>query len=586
MKLTPDQSALWLAIALSVFFAFCIGILVDRSIHWPLVSDPAQIHYVDFLIDHGRAPYRDLIEMNMPGTYLYTNAVSHFLGSGALAWRSFDLLLMGAMVLAMLFIARPYSLAGGVFGAGLFVLYHGRDGPGELGQRDLVIAVLTVIGYAFLFHALRKGKSWPMLLFGLCFGASSTIKPLPLPFFFLLLLMAAITLRHRRQPVPKPMMFAIAGLLIPAAIVLIFLLREHSLEAFIHTVHELLPYYASLRCGDWSYLLNKSSSPSLRLTVALVLGITLVRRDWHSWEQLALLAGICFGVASFLLQAKGFVYHRYPALAFLLLWGGIQFALSIRERGFARLLGVIGLATGIILAPMYVAQASRSHWNETYIASLTQDLDDLGGQALSGHVQCMDTVSECDTTLYRMQLLQATGLIYDFWVFGPDREKAVRISRQRFWRDLQQNPPTLFIVGTGLFPRESEGYAKLDYWSEFHDYLKSNYDLHEDRSFGKGNFPLAYRIYLRKPVATTSAATPFLRNSILTNYCKTVRASLTPLASGGWRWIPRTGHTPAITIYNRKIRQPVLIHLYPGEDVHREHSCSRGPGSQPQEHRF
>jgi hypothetical protein len=498
MKLSSDRSALWLAIALTVFFSVCVSILAVRTLHWPLVNDPAQIHYVNFLIDNGRAPYRDLIEMNMPGTYLYTNAVSHFLGSGALGWRSFDLLLMGAMVLAMIAIARPYSLAGGIFGAGLFVLYHGRDGPGELGQRDLVIAVLMMIGYAFLFHALRKGKSWPMLLFGLCFGAASTIKPLPVPFFFLLLLMAALTLRHRHQPALKPMLFSIAGLLIPAAIVLIFLLREHSLGAFVYTVRDLLPYYASLRCGDWFYLLNKSSSPSLRLMVALILGITLVRRDWHSWEELALLAGICFGIASFFLQAKGFVYHRYPALAFLLLWGGIQFALSLRERGLARILGVVGLATGIILAPMYVAEASRSHWNEMYITSLTQDLNDLGGQPLSSHIQCMDTLSECDTTLYRMQLLQATGLIYDFWVFGPDQEKAIHDSQRRFWKEVQQNPPTVFIVGTGLFPHELEGYNKLDYWPEFHNYLFANYDLYDDKAFGKGKYFLAYRVYVRK----------------------------------------------------------------------------------------
>ena len=504
MKPTADRSAFRLAVLLSVYFAICIGIFAFRSLHWPLVNDPAQIHYFCFLMDRGMVPYRDTIEMNMPGTYLYTEAVIHWIGAGPRAWRFFDFALLSTISLAMIAIARPYHWAAGVFGAAVFVLYHGRDGPGELGQRDLVIAALMMTSYAFLFYAMRRGKSWPMIWFGLCAGMASAIKPFPLPFFIALLIAAGLTLRQRDQPVMKFFLFALSGLMIAGAIVISFLLRKHDLGAFVEMLRDLLPYYASLH-RSFLFLLATSLSPSLRLMALLIVAITIFRRDWHGWEQCAILAGILFGIVSYLGQGKGFVYHRYPMLAFLLLWGGIQFTLALRESGISRAVGIAGIAAGVILAPIYVAEAGHKQWNEKYIAGLTQQLTALGGAQLSEHVQCLDTTAECDTVLDRMRLVQSTGLMYDFWVFGTDQEKAVVVSRRRFWQQLQQNPPTAFIVGPDLYPNGPDGYAKLKRWAQFSHYLGTNYNLYDERTFGSANYPLAYRIYLRKRVPTVQS---------------------------------------------------------------------------------
>ena len=45
------------------------------SWHWPLVGDAALIHYIGFLIERGWAPYRDLGDMNMPGSFLIEMAM-------------------------------------------------------------------------------------------------------------------------------------------------------------------------------------------------------------------------------------------------------------------------------------------------------------------------------------------------------------------------------------------------------------------------------------------------------------------------------------------------------------------------------
>jgi hypothetical protein len=63
-------------IFITVYFLVCAGIFLLVTAHWKQVNDPAQLSYVCFLMDHGMAPYRDLLEINMPGIYESSTSVS------------------------------------------------------------------------------------------------------------------------------------------------------------------------------------------------------------------------------------------------------------------------------------------------------------------------------------------------------------------------------------------------------------------------------------------------------------------------------------------------------------------------------
>src|ERR1017187_6231410 len=177
------------------------------SWRWPLVGDASLIHYIGFLIQHGWAPYRDLGDMNMPGSFLIEIAAMHLFGTGDLAWRLFDFTLL-AIASASLFVITPSRASGlggpsfavssqrvgseaprqsghnwlpGLFSASLFILIHGRDGLAEGGQRDLTMAVLLLTATAFLFVVVRTGSPWSAAIFGLLSGIALTIKPTALP---------------------------------------------------------------------------------------------------------------------------------------------------------------------------------------------------------------------------------------------------------------------------------------------------------------------------------------------------------------------------------------------------------------------
>src|ERR1700761_9495357 len=171
----------WYKAGLCLAILPCVALFMVRTWHWPLVGDAPLMHYVVFLMDHGRVPYRDIVDINLPGTYLIEGLVIHLFGGGSLAWRIFDFSLVGPVAAAMAAMARPYNWFATVFAATIFLFIHGRDGLIQLGQRDLMSTALLLLAYAFLFRGMRSQEDEKRFsafaLFGLCAGVSATVKP-------------------------------------------------------------------------------------------------------------------------------------------------------------------------------------------------------------------------------------------------------------------------------------------------------------------------------------------------------------------------------------------------------------------------
>ena len=185
-------------------------------------------------------------------------------------------------------------------------------------------------------------------------------------------------------------------------------------------------------------------------------------------------------------------------LAFLFLWAGLQIITALRAQRTVRTLAIAGVGFVVILAPLYMSEAIRKVWDPEFSDSLNADLNHLGGPQLSGHVQCIYMPADCDAVLYRMQLVQSTGLFYDYLIFGSPQQRVIHDVRGRFWQQFQSNTPQVVVVGSGLFPN-GRGYAKLASWPLFQRELATNYFLYDDRNFPPAESgQRAYRIYVKK----------------------------------------------------------------------------------------
>jgi hypothetical protein len=512
------------------------------SWRWPLVGDASLIHYIGWLIGRGWAPYREIGDMNMPGSYLIEIAAMHLFGMGDLAWRFFDFALMAAASASFFVITRrtgaPSMTASsswvgsdngwlaGLFASSLFILTHGRDGLAQGGQRDLTMAVCLVAATAFFVHSVQKRSAMCAAAFGLLSGIAFTIKPTAPLLTVAQLALALYVVRAPARSEHGPRKRGDSAFLLPAAlaylvapaIVLVFLLRERALAAFLATLHTLVPYYASLGHRPLSFILLHSISTLLPLVIAWLAVLALLPRRRSAPREFrrdALLLGVIFGAVNCIVQARALPYYRYPLLVFLLPLIALDLTRALdflppapaRRTWAIQALAVLGLGFGgFFLAPKSAILIHSYRWWQTdFISSLTQDLNSLGGQQLSHKVLCIDTNSGCGNVLYNMRLEPSNGILSDFFLFGDGNVPVVRQTRQEMARALAANPPQVMVVTSGLYLGGADAldYRKLNRWPAFQNFLADEYTLQKEwsptrtaRWWSREETPASYRIYV------------------------------------------------------------------------------------------
>ena len=208
---------------------------------------------------------------------------------------------------------------------------------------------------------------------------------------------------------------------------------------------------------------------AFRVWLLLMLPFGLVAsfadREWKNWERWALLLGVAFGVLSYFGQNKGYAYHRYALIAFLLLWMAMELTLAMRKRGWVKAVGVAGMVLGVlIMVPTYAHRVSLIPGTNEYTPALERDLTQLGGDRLQRSVQCLDLVDGCLNALYHLKLVQSTNSLGDLLYFSPDPSPVVEYYRNQFLDQLNKNPPSVIVLSNEWFNRPST-FDKVKEWS-------------------------------------------------------------------------------------------------------------------------
>ena len=515
------------AILLGSVLWFIVG-----SVRWPMTGDASILRYVNLLLAHGWAPYREIADINLPGAYALDWIVLHTLGPGDLAWRAYDFALLALAAFAMHRITHPSGWFAGLWAWSLFALIHGRDGLIQAGQRDLAVAVLLLWGaVALLGNPVTSGPI-RVFLFGLAVGAATTVKPSAV--VFILLVVPVLLPRCRSgMSISRLLFAALLGLLLPVLAATLWLIHQNALAAFLRTTWTLIRFHATLGRQSLPYLFEHSFAPIVPLValwVAILLWSRLARPALSQAEahpsdltrQILLLASL-LGLVGYLVQVKGYPYHRYSFLAFLLPLIAMDLSsLSRYRRSYSIPAFAVLYGSALLLAPAFVWRIGRYDWrNQGYRLTLQADLlsaqRNLGLPTLSGRVQCLDTAAGCLEALLRAHLLPSTGTLYDEFLFephgnllspsdlaNPPLSSATGQSRQAFLEAIAANPPEVLVVTSPLFPSGPDDFAKLVRWPGFDLWITTHYTLSLDRPALPparwGSPPVAhpgYRLYLR-----------------------------------------------------------------------------------------
>lgn len=486
---------------LTVWFAVLGSVIIARSIRWPLVHDGPILLYMVFLSKHGMRLYRDIVEVQFPGSLLLYSFERDVFGSSDLAFRLFDLCGLAVALLSMLVIGRRRGLwFAGVFGFAYFLLAHTGTFTSitDLGQRDFFMTCLLCVGVASLIESLRQELPLAAAGFGLSVALASSIKPTSV-LFFLAAVPALLHLSRQRVSIRPYLAHVVAGTALGWGIVLSYLLYEHSLGSFFRLEIRLVPLYSSMARMSYPEMAHVLNAPGHLLPTLALGSLFLValqpslRRDT---EQQLLLLSTILGAASFFLQHKGFFYHRRPFELFFFLWVGWVLTATLKEA--QALKGWTALCLMVLSAIYYPHLMASQHYDITQLKQMQQDLTDLHANDRPGDVQCLDVIGGCLTNALRMHIIMATGYVNDFVFFMNSQDPRVNELRNDFLTKLKHANPRLLVLTNEQWPiTDDHGYDKLKNWPEFNGFLMQHYNMSIERG-GETKYDRGYRIYTLK----------------------------------------------------------------------------------------
>lgn len=247
-----------------LFLAFlAIIFLVEfvLSFGWRIRGDSVYIHYLAYLInEHGFVPYRDLFEINMPGTYLFHIAIGKLFGYSDYALRMVNIAWLTATFVVTWFIMKSFGRGTAFASCLLFGIIYLGFGPDMSLQRDF-IAILP-IATALLITIQRKPNHSVNLihfLLGVLFALVALIKPHLAIGFPVLIVYNCVhdsngskSVKSLIKPCIVGGIFALLGFLLTLIIPFLWLWRIGTLQAFWDISSSYTPLYAQMS-GDHQF---------------------------------------------------------------------------------------------------------------------------------------------------------------------------------------------------------------------------------------------------------------------------------------------------------------------------------------------
>jgi hypothetical protein len=474
-------------VLVAAYAAVAVWLLAD-SLPWPLIHDAPIMHYIAWRIAHGAAPYRDLFDMNFPGTYLVHLAALRTFGMSDAGWRAFDVAWLAVTALTLAAFARPWGWAAAAGSALFFAVYHLSGGAWQAGQRDFWLVVFLILGALGVTRWVSGRASASLACGGLALGAGITIKPHALLFAGgLAAVVLVVGLRGASGVLAPLAIFLGATAVVPAAVTA-WIVAVGAFPAWGDIVlHYLLPYYVHLgRPSSWAFYRWHVWIP-IAVAVGLSLGHAVLARRLTVRHTIAAL-GVVYGLIHYFGQGKGWEYHLYPLAAFAALLAFAELTAALARR---RLLG-LPLAASLALALALLAQrgveAADADWirdKENLVRAMAHDLAALGpGET----VQVLDTTVGGIHALLRLGAVQPTRFLYDFHFFHDEETAEIRALRAEMIRDLTARPPRFVVLAARGWPEG--GPERIARFPELSRWLAEGYRVVEDRP--------AYIVYEKK----------------------------------------------------------------------------------------
>jgi hypothetical protein len=460
----------------AAYAAAAAGLLLG-SLAWPLIHDAPVMHYIAWRIGSGAVPYRDLFDMNFPGTYLVHLAALRAFGPGDAGWRAFDLIWLSATCLGLAAFARPWGWTAAA-GSGLFfAVYHLSGGAWQAGQRDYFLVVFLVLG---AFGVARWASSMTgragLAVGGFALGTGLTIKPHAVLLAAALAVVVLAVGVRAGSGASAPLAIFLGAMVVMPAAVATWIAAAGGLAAWRDIVlHYLLPYYVHLgRPSSWAFYRWHVWIP-IAAGVGLSLTHAALARRFTVRHGIAAL-GVAYGLAHHFGQGKGWEYHLYPLAAFAGLLAFAELGAALTRRPAIGIPLAASLVLTLVLLAQRGVEAANAAWIRDKADVVREVTRDLGALAPGDTVQVLDTTDGGLHALLRLGAVQPTRFLYDFHFFHDETTAEIRTLRGELMRDLAAHPPRFIVLFERGWP--VGGSERVARFPELRRWLAERYRAH------------------------------------------------------------------------------------------------------------
>ncbi|MCB9683242.1 MAG: hypothetical protein H6733_17385 [Alphaproteobacteria bacterium] len=472
--------------AVVVWVVGLVGLL--WMFRYPIVHDATLMHYIGWRLWEGDKPWVDVIDVNLPATYLFHMLLHGAFGGSAVAWHVIDSLAALCGAYAIVRIVRPFGSAVAWLAGGMYVQFHVFGGAVGVGQRDFFAAVLMLMSAALVLDWLdrRRGGSWWVL--GLLLGVLLAIKPSTLAFAGLLVAAALWVGRDAGARVLAAQVAkAAAGVGLVIGGTLAWVVHLGVFDEMVTFWTTYMPLYRRLtEYTPLQLVLRLRETPSALLLPLAPFHLVSAARN-RPGHQLVLTAGIVGGIVHFLAQSKGYTYHLEPYAAFLIPAGTLGLQRAWQGLPWRTLGPVTAGAVTVILAVetflgFYVDRIERYQLDSA--ASLAATVPE------GDSVVVMDLAQGGIQFLWQTRTVQANPFLYDFYFYHDEDQPIVQDLRRQYLASLQADPPDRIVLFDKTWPVHSAARIDRDF-PELGRWVKKSYQLDTEID--------GYRMYVRRP---------------------------------------------------------------------------------------
>ena len=447
----------WLLLGVILVAAFLIR---WRLRDCPLERDEGEYAYIGHLLLEGVAPYGVAGNHKFPGAYLAYAAIMALFGETTPAIH-IGLLIVNLITAALLFfLAR--RLAGNVAGlaatAAWVVTSASASVFGNAAHLTHFVMLAVVAGLLLLWRGLETEKRWPLIVGGMCLGASVIVRQTSLVFVAFGIVFFWLAARRKREGATACAVLVAASSAIPIVLMGLWLWIAGVFPQFWRwTFLEAAAYGSQVSFPDGVHKFLQSTPKAIGWNfpiwtgAAIGLAVALAKRARSDW----FLVG--FFVAGFIALLPGFYFreHYYvqllPAVALL-------FGLAVAKAfSLSRFLRSSAIAGGLI-ALFLPLLGQRNYFLAPTPTALSREI--YGGNPfpeaieVARYIEANSTPDEAIAVLgsepeifFYSHRRSATSLIYTYPLM--EHHPYAHAMQETMAREIEEKRPK-FIVGVNV----------------------------------------------------------------------------------------------------------------------------------------